>query len=160
MTSDNIFSSALPLEDNFVNNLGYLAGRMNSNASRTMADARKSIEVYKTKLFEYCVEFCTSGIERIERPSARGVKKLHFVYRINLMRHWQSKMVIADENGMLALRLIGGPPMIAVLQGRYGREDAGLEQEYMLMKLLLEFNSFYKKSGLIFPAYIELYGDS
>lgn len=153
---ENSFNAALPLEDNFVDNLHYLVGRMDSISSWTMLRVRRSIETYTTELFSDCAEFNASGIERVICAAGMNLETLHFIYRIDLMQHWQSEMIIADKSQVLSRRLVNGPSIIAELQHSFEREDTSIEQEYMLIKLLLEFNNYYIKNGRIFPAYIEV----
>lgn len=154
--SENSFNAALPLEDNLVDNLHYLVGRMDSISSWAMLRVRRSFEIYKTELFSHCTEFNASGIERVICATGMNLEALHFIYCIDLMQRWQSEMIIADKSRVLARRLISGPSIIAELQHNYEREDTSIEQEYMLIKLLLEFNNYYIKNGRIFPAYIKV----
>ncbi|MGI5848867.1 MAG: hypothetical protein ACOX8Q_02160 [Christensenellales bacterium] len=145
----------MPFEENFVYNLNYLVERMDSISSLGMLRARRSIEMYKTDLVSHCMKFNADGIERII-CTGMTLDTIHFIIRIDLMRHWQTEMIIKDKSQVLIRKLADGPPLIAELQNRYEREDTSIEQEYMLIKLLLEFNSYYIENGRIFPAYVEV----
>jgi len=151
-SSENIFRVAIPFEENFVHNLGYLVERMDSISSWEMLRARRSIELYKTDLIAHCKKFSAIGIERVI-CTGMSLDTLHFILRIDLMRHWQCEMIIKDKSRVLFQQLVDGPPLIAEFQNRY---ETSIEQEYMLIKLLLELNSYYIENGRIFPAYIEV----
>ncbi len=154
-SSESLFRVALPFEENFVHNLNYLVERMDSISSCGMLRVRRSIEMYKSDLVSHCKKFNTIGIERII-CTGMNLDTIHFIFRIDLMRHWQTEIIIKDKSRVLIRKLVGGPPHIAELQNRFEREDTSIEQEYMLIKLLLEFNSYYIENGRVFPAYIEV----
>ncbi len=126
---------------------------MNNNKSWKMLLVQQSIEKYTKEIQEYCDKFCAIGIKDAKKAKR---KNLSLIYRINLSKNWRGEFILYDNKRIYKEKIVNGPPLIATIQSHCENEDTTLEKEYILMRLLIDFNSYYHEKGRIFPASIEV----
>lgn len=150
------FAIGLPLEKGFEQNLCMIAQMIDESGLDDMRQACNEIEVYETMIFNKYRRIMSDFFEQAIDQKCE-IRKLKFIYRIDLMHDWNGEMIIADENlGTISRQTVRGPETICDYHAACVSEDALKIQEYMLMKILLDFNAFYRLQGRIYPAFIEI----
>lgn len=150
------FSVVLPLEDSLANNLKYLIEKLWNISDQKMLCAQQCLEDYEKELFLRCIEFSVTSLESIMFTTRAQMKNLHFIYRIDLMQDWKSELTLKGANGVLIRNTYYSSAIMEEFYHSYSLDILISEQEYMVMKLLIDFNRFYMERGRIFPAYIKV----